>query len=148
MHRWWLLASLAFSLVAFAGDEPAHTAPLDVRNFLVKQGCDEVVDFYSEQDVVGQPYVYGIGSLIDEGPLMRDFTFVAWCVRDHDYQVVADLGGRAWPGGCRFPIRGFDFAGSLTITDSGRGILIRSERDGLVVTIRCDAGQWVRQASD
>ncbi|NUS61840.1 MAG: hypothetical protein HOQ01_12905, partial [Lysobacter sp.] len=125
MRLRWLLASLVLPLAAIAGDERAHTAPLDVRNFLAKQGCGEVVDFYSEQHVVGQPYIYGIGSLIDDGPPLRDFTFVAWCVRDAGYELVADLEGRAWPGDCRFPIREFDFAGSLTITDSKRGILIR-----------------------
>ncbi|QSX79733.1 hypothetical protein [Agrilutibacter solisilvae] len=167
-----LLALLILLAVKPAIAEGVHTVPVDIRDHFKSSGCSEITDYYSESRVIEKPYMYRVKSVIAGREVDNDYSFIAWCrsnKKDNEtqYILVGQLGGGTWPGGCKLPIREFDYAGGLSVkvrsvdlsafTDlarrsvgknSARGPVIRSERDGLVYEVFCHRKSWVRRSTD
>lgn len=148
-----------------------HTVPVDVRSYFAKNGCSEVFDYYSESRIVEKPYLYGVRSTITGMRSEGDYSFIAWCKSnkavEDEYVLIGQLNGVGWPGGCKFPIHGFDYAGGLSIasrkinlaafTDfrnknvgdgSVSGLVIQSVKDGLAYQVFCHRGEWIRRNID
>jgi hypothetical protein len=149
-----------------------HTVPIDIQSYFKKNTCTEVFDYYAEARVIEKPYLYGIKSIIKSKSIVNDYSFIAWCKSsvngpERQYVLVGQLGGEVWPGGCKFPIRDFDYPGGLSISrkqvnlssfndfahksigrKSAFGPVIRSERDGLVYEVFCHRGAWVKSNID
>ena len=148
-----------------------HTVPADIRDHFIRSGCSEITDYYSESRVVEKPYLYGVRSTITGNKIDNDYSFVAWCKSndrsERKYILVGRLGGAVWPGGCKLPIRDFDYPGGLSIKrrridlsgymdfarkevgkSSAVGPVIRSEKDGLVYEVFCHHGSWVKRNID
>lgn len=144
-----------------------HTVPLDIRSYFNKIGCSEILDYYSDSRVLDKPYLYGAVSASSGANVINDYSFLAWCksndvVGNGQYILVGQLEGHEWPGGCTFPVRGFDYPGGIEIKrmrinlsqfnsilrrNVGNGFsfgpVIRNEQDGLVSEIFCQRGEWV-----
>lgn len=160
-----LLIMLVLTMrAAVAAD--VHVVPIEIRDYFKANGCSEVLDYYSESRVIDKPYLYGAISLAGGVKSNNDYSFIAWCKSlggnfDNQYVLVGRLDGAVWPGGCKFPIGGFDYPGGIGIarkkislgafTDfsyrkvrggSIVGAVISSERDGLVYEVFCHRGTW------
>lgn len=165
-----LFALVLLLAVHSATAEEVHTVPTDIQHYFKRNSCWEVMDYYSESRVIEKPYLYGIRSAVTGNKVKKDYSFIAWCKStggDGQYVLVGQLDGIRWPGGCKFPIRDFDYPGGLSVSrrtvdlseftnfphkSAGRrtsfGPVIRSERDGLAYEVFCHRGMWVKRNID
>lgn len=164
----WMLLVVVQSVMA----TDIHTVPADIRAYFKQNSCSEVLDYYLQSRVIEKPYLYGVRSAVNGTKTKNDFSFLAWCKSttrnaDRPYVLVGRLDGATWPGGCKFPIQGFDFPGGLSVSkkkinlsmftnfeyqSAGShvvlGPVIRSEMDGLVYEVLCHDGAWVKRNID
>lgn len=163
-----MVAMLTNSLVA--GD--VYTVPLPIRDFLKKYDCSGTLEHYSDWKGTESPYMYRVVSAATGRRMENDNSFISWCRATDEnaempYVLVSKLDKAVWPGGCGFPIRGFDYPGGLKIvrkhidldafdefrrksgeSSSVFGPVIVSESDGLVYEIFCQRGTWLKRNID
>ncbi|MGN7726480.1 hypothetical protein ACTJIL_11795 [Luteimonas sp. 22616] len=163
-----ILTLTACSVVA----SDVHTVPLDIRRDFKESSCAEVLDYYSDSNVIEKPYLYGVVSIATGTKIENDYSFIAWCKSidknvERPYVLVGKLNGVTWPGGCKFPVRGFDYPGGVSITrrkvdlglfadfqnrsvgkNTAFGPVVQSERDGLAYEVFCHRGRWLKRSLD
>lgn len=175
MNKLFYLALISTLLPAMSiAGVSNNVVPVDIREGAKKNGCEQIFDYYDEWRMIDKPYVYGVKGMITGKRTQRDFTYLAWCQKPQNfdnpnrYVLIADLGITQWPGGCKFPITGFEIPGGLRIKNlnnaslalySSRsgvkavgakfsGPVIESDRDGLGYEIVCHEGNWLIHTFD
>lgn len=166
-----IFGALCASVTTWASVE-IHTVPADIRASFSGNKCEEIFDYYRDSKVTEKPYIYGALARAAGKSSTQDFSFIAWCKTtrkdvERPYVLVANLGGKVWPGGCKFPVVGFDYPGGISIIrksvrldsfdrlEGGKkvsgaafGPLVESEKDGLRYELFCFKGEWLRSNSD